>query len=109
MADMRSIATSIEEFSIDENQYPAIGGWTTIDALAPYVTPMYIRTLPTQDAWGNPMLVWCDGQSYRIVSPGGDGEIERDWTGDVTAGKNSDPDDDIVFGDGSFVRWYAKD
>ena len=58
------------------------------------------------DGWGHTILVWSDGETYRIVSPGKDGEVERDWTGEIDdGGATSIFTADIVFGDGVFLAW----
>ena len=43
MADLRSIGTAIESYSIDNNVYPAAG---SMGALQPLIEPLYIRTMP---------------------------------------------------------------
>lgn len=106
MADMRSIGTVCEAFSIDNERYPGpTEGWVQVDAIAEQVEPVYIRTLPRLDGWGRPILFWSNGTSYRILSRGKDGEEDQDWS----EAKLDEPvetqsfDLDIVFADGMFV------
>lgn len=102
MADMRSIGTAVESYSIDNNAYPVA---TDMDTLKGIVEPVYIRSLPTVDGWGNPFLYWSDGASYRIVSRGKDGAEDQDWSEanpDSAVGTQSF-NNDIVFVDGLFV------
>ncbi len=105
MADLRSAATACEAFAVDNNRYPGpTDGWTSIDAIAADLEPVYIRTLPRQDAWGHRFLYWSDGKRYRLVSPGKDGILEREWVLDAEGGTTAAFDADIVFGDGVFVQ-----
>ena len=45
MADMRSIATAVEAFSVDNNRYPS--GGSPLSAIRSSVEPRYIKKLPT--------------------------------------------------------------
>jgi len=107
MADIRTAATCIEEYSIDNNVYPGpTDGWVPLEQFSDLLSPTYIRELPSVDGWGHTLLVWSDGENYRIVSPGKDGELERDWSGDSTiGGPTSHFTSDIVFENGSFRAW----
>ncbi len=59
MADLRSLGTAIEEYSIDNNFYPDLRDSTDfIYDLARHVAPMYIRRIPTEDGWSNRILGW---------------------------------------------------
>ena len=106
MADLRSIGTACESYAIDNNRYPGpTDGWQPVESIAEFLEPVYIRNLPVTDGWDNPILYRSDGESYRIVSPGKGGEIDRDWSGEIEWGATSDFTSDIVFGDGQFVVW----
>lgn len=107
MADIRSIGTCVEEHAIDHNAYPASDGWVEVASLADTLAPIYIRELPTVDGWGAPLMFWSDGESYRIVSPGKDGEFEREWLelAGGGGGTSSAFASDIVFADGQFWQW----
>ncbi len=106
MADLRSIGTAIEEFSIDNNVYPGpTAGWVSVDKIESSVAPIYIRKLPALDGWGHSIMVWSDGNNYLIVSPGKDGATSREWTVHDEGGSTAAFADDIVFGNGSFVQW----
>jgi len=109
MADLRSIATALEARATDENEYPT-GDY---ESLAPLLSPTYIRTMPTVDAWGTPYFYVGDREHYRIVSAGADKHFE--WTstqpgafGAIQSHQTENPADDIVFEDGQFVQ-YPKD
>ena len=105
MADIRTIGTCMESFSIDNNRYPATDGWQAAEALIENLQPVYVRTLPLIDGWGHDIQVLSDGQSYVLVSPGKDGQMDRDWTKPGEAGGTTRLNADIVFSDGQFVSW----
>jgi hypothetical protein len=113
MADLRSIGTAVETYSIDLNTYPAqTNGLQSVEFISPDLTPIYLRTLPIKDPWGNEILYWSDRTQYVIVSMGADGvldrpyEIKPDWldSGEFRGGY-SEPDTDMVFANGQFVQW----
>jgi hypothetical protein len=97
------IGAACEGFSADTQTYPPADGWVTVESIAPFLEPLYATELPRQDAWENPILYWSDGRSYRILSTGEDGEIDRDWTGIDAAGHPVRSGADIAFGDGRFL------
>jgi len=106
MADMRTVATAMEEYDVDYARYPSTGNrWVQAADLAPKLSPVYIKHLPETDGWGHPFRCWSDGRSYVIVSPGEDGVLDRDWLKETTRRKTINFDDDIVFKDGSFLQW----
>lgn len=110
LSDMRTIATCVEAYATDENEYPQA---VTISALASAVEPTYVRELPEKDPWGNDYvyMVSSDGQHYRIICGGADKSI--DGTSRVIAElgpgigdtENESLDDDIVYQDAMFVTW----
>ena len=102
MADLRSMGTAIEEYSIDNNFYPDAA---TLADLEDQVTPSYIRALPANDGWGGDFEVDSVPQMYTLASCG------KSHTGACTSactgscGKTSNFTDDIIFSNGSFVQW----
>lgn len=107
MADMRSIAVCFEAYRVDNDALPggATDGWVPVETIREVLEPVYIRTLPLNDAWGNPFEIWSDGMRYRIVSAGRDGVREADYSVlDGTRGTTSF-DSDIVMADGEFRQW----
>src|SRR5678816_4559850 len=61
MSDMRALATSVEAYAVDNNQYPAAacatGLWTTADVTLgtnsfSNLSPTYIAHVPKIDGWG---------------------------------------------------------
>ncbi len=102
MADLRSMGTAIEEYSIDNNFYPVAA---TLAALSTQVTPSYIRALPAGDGWGQDFEVDSTRSLYTLASCGkgnGGGCVSACTTG---CGKTQAFSDDIIFSLGSFVQW----
>lgn len=112
MSDMRALATAVEAYAVDNNNYPAAacnaGLYTTgtENALATNsftnLTPTYIAQPPKTDGWGRFMKYSLDGTSshYRIRSSG------RDNTdASFVCGTTTNFNDDIVYADGTFIQW----
>ena len=116
MADMRSIATAVESFAIDNNVYPDQGGGLArMDVLQGMVQPLYIKVLPLLDPWGEPFVYWSDGSQYILVSSGADRLFDRSYPlgfdpadGDGYLGATRNRDSDLVFVNGQFVQWHQK-
>ena len=104
MADLRSIATAIEAYAVDNDFYPTA---LDIDELESVLEPVYIRNIPETDGWGN-RLIYLPGEppgsGYRIRSFGKDGVAEAVPRG----GPTGDFDCDIVFIDGQFTQWPER-
>ena len=66
-----------------------------------------VRSMPKVDGWGNPILYWSDGESYRIVSRGKDGAEDRDWSEWNPDSKQQTQsfNSDIVFANGEFTAY----
>lgn len=104
MADMRSVATAVEAFSVDNNRYP--GGGSPVASIATSVEPRYIKKLPTVDAWTHEYDYQIaptsgDAQEYTIVSYGKDGVDD----GAATPGPTTNFNNDIIFSQGSFIKY----
>lgn len=111
MADMRALATAIEEYDVDNSAYPsaacvspsytAIGSALT-DTSFTNLTPTYISTLPLRDGWHHYFLYYVDETNslYNLRSLGRDGVA-----GPINCGTTTDFNDDIVFASGTFVQW----
>jgi general secretion pathway protein G len=102
MADMRSIGTSIESYAVDNNFYPKGMANAPAATIGGYVSPIYMKTVPTTDGWQN---AWdCDstanGAQYTITSAAKDNA-----QGAVTGGTTSDFNCDIIFANGQFYQW----
>ncbi len=102
MADLRSIGTVIEEYSVDNGFYPVAA---TLTVLSDQVTPSYLRALPTSDGWGNAFEVDSVAGLYTLASCGRDpiGACTSACTG--SCGKTGNFSDDIIFSNGGFVQW----
>jgi len=106
LTDIRAIAQACERFSTDSRNYPGpTDGWVPVERIAALLEPVYIGQLPRTDGWENPILYWSNGGSYRILSMGRDGRIDRDWTHQVAPAVSAGQDADIVFGDGQPLAW----
>jgi len=106
MADMRSLGTCVEVYKIDHGACPGpTPGQVDAAWMREMVEPVYIRTLPVTDAWGNPFVYWCDGEHYRIASLGLDGTQDMPF-GEIEDGTATRQfTSDIVFEDGMFIQW----
>lgn len=101
MADIRSIGTAIESYSVDNNIYPTA---SDANGLKTALEPIYIKKMPLQDGW-NGNLVYTPsataGAGYTIKSSGKGNAVE----GSPTGGKTTDFTKDIIFVDGQFTQW----
>ena len=102
MADLRSMGTAIEEYSIDNNFYPVA---TSLSALEDQVSPSYIRALPANDGWGNSFEVDSAAGLYTLASCGKGATGTCASACQTGCGKTSNFADDIIFSNGSFVQW----
>ncbi len=101
MADMRSIATAVESYAVDNNYYPP--SVTTAAGLGGYLTPTYIKRLPSNDGWNQAMSFNTDsaGRHYTIISYGRDKVFNTTFIGTQT----NNFDCDIWYQDGTFTQW----
>jgi general secretion pathway protein G len=104
MADLRSMGTAIEEYSIDNNFYPVA---TDVAELETSVTPSYIRKLPERDGWGMDIAVDSTSSEYTLGSCGkGASSCDGGTLALVgSGGKTTSFGDHIIFSNGSFVQW----
>lgn len=119
MADMRTLATAIEAYAVDNNTYipsACAGGLFTdtpakVDATTGFtgLTPTYISSPPKFDGWGNPLYYKARAltfDAYNIASAGRDGK--KDGTSIPTSpncGTTTDFNDDIWYSNGTFIQW----
>jgi general secretion pathway protein G len=102
MADIRSIGTALEAYSVDFNFYPKGLSSGDVTVLDPYLTPTFIKRLPVNDGWNQAMqlLIGTEGTSYTVYS------FAKDGAGGAWANMPSTNfDDDIVFSNGQFYQW----
>ena len=103
MADLRSMGTAIEEYSIDNNFYPVADDVADLEA---EVAPAYMRKLPERDGWGSDFFVDSDPSEYTLGSCGKGATSCGSVTVNVVGGgKTGTFADDIIFSQGSFVQW----
>ena len=100
MADLRSLSTALETYSIDVSRYPTA---TTMNDLAAVLEPRYITIAPRLDGWGHAFIVAATAEDYTICSPGKAGGSACSLTG--SGGATSDFDDDIILYNGQFSQW----
>jgi general secretion pathway protein G len=100
MADLRSIGTSVEAYSVDTNIYPTAANITALQAV---LEPTYIKKLPLQDGWSGNLSYEpgaTSGAGYTVESFAKGGADDTDVNGKTTSFTA-----DIVFVDGQFVSW----
>ncbi|HVG23571.1 MAG TPA: prepilin-type N-terminal cleavage/methylation domain-containing protein [Thermoanaerobaculia bacterium] len=106
MADMRTIALAWETSNSEKGNYSAAGfsfpSAVPYDSLTLSLVPTYMRTLPKYDGWGRPLQFGAGGKLYGIRSAGRDGLYETDA---YEQGTGANPDCDIVYSNGNFVRY----
>ena len=108
-SDMRTIALAWEARNSEKGSYTAAGFTfpgtpVTPTALEAALTPSYMKTVPKSDGWGYPFQFAAEGRVYAIRSPGRDGVYEG---ATYVPGEGEDPDCDIVYSNGNFVRYPA--
>ena len=114
MSDMRTLATAIEAYAVDNNLYPTAncpnGNWaaannpTQVTSTSSFslLSPTYVAQPPTKDGWQNYFFyaVNVTGQDYAIWSGG------RDLvTAGAVCGTTTNFNDDIIYSDGTFLQW----
>ena len=102
VADLEAIGDSLAEYASKHgNRYPAAEDWRPLSAVLPGVQE--------EDGWGKAIEYWSDGTRYVLVSPGKDGETERDWRHpEGLGGPRPALEADIVFADGKLVAWPGE-
>jgi len=125
MADIRMLATALEDYITDNGRAPDQNG--SFEGNAQFqqaLTPFYIKVLPLKDQWGRNFYIYCgqacDGQyglsgasegDYLVVSLGKDG-IRENWeydpghsgSGLFATGSLSDYDRDLIWYSGVWIR-----
>lgn len=111
MADIRTIATATEAFSIDnDGRYPDA---KAIEELGSLISPIYVRNMPILDPWGKPYayLMLDEGEGYRIASAGPDGRFDAFTLNpyvDIEPLAATGDDYDLVYENGSFLVYPAE-
>ena len=107
MADVRTVATAVEAYATDKNQYPP--GSSAAD-LSSALVPTYIQQVPALDGWANPIKYecWPEGAcaNYALGRGGADKVFERESLQEyVPETKTTNFNNDIVFRNGTFVQY----
>ena len=106
MSDIRTIAAAWEARAADTRAYNSAGftfpAGMTYEDVRNALVPNYIRELPRFDGWGRPLEFGAVGATYGIRSAGRDGVYEGT---SYAAGVADNPDCDIVFSNGNFIRY----
>ena len=101
MGDCRSIATSVEEYAIDNNAYIVFSTSGCVSGIQSFLEPTYIKKVPTSDGWNTCFqYVSSIGQEYTLMSYGKDRVASGPTVGQITDFKH-----DVVFSTGSFIVW----
>jgi type II secretory pathway pseudopilin PulG len=107
IADMRTIATAVESYAVDENRYPVA---TSAAELSSALVPKYVPALPPLDGWGTEFRYECwpaeECRNYAVGSAGADKLFEHESLQEYAAEtKTTDFDDDIVLTNGQLVQY----
>jgi general secretion pathway protein G len=112
MSDMRSLATAIEAYAVDNNVYPPAACPSGTFTAAPtqltstsqfsLLSPTYIAQPPTKDGWQNFLFynLGAASQQYAIWSGGRDGAVAG-----AVCGTTTNFNDDIIYSNGTFIQW----
>jgi general secretion pathway protein G len=107
MSDLRTLGTALEEYNIDHSAYPVMASEAAMSgsALELALEPVFIRILPTEDAWQNGMRYSSDGKIYTAGSLSRDGRLGGSLVVSGFGGATTQFDCDIVFVNGQFLQW----
>jgi len=116
MSDMRTLATAVEAYAVDNNTYPPgatcgagvlIGNYPAVaSTFHDQIAPTYVAEPPMVDAWSHAYgyLTANAGQQYAIGSGGRDGSGGASLSSS-NCGTTTNFNDDIVYSNGTFVSW----
>ncbi len=110
MSDIRTMATAVEAYAVDNNVYPSgqcTGKFTTItqplnDTSLAVLAPTYIANPVKKDGWSRFFLynTGSNNQEYGFISLGRDGIV-----GPNNCTTTTNFNDDIVYSNGTFIQW----
>ena len=111
MSDMRALATAVEAYAVDNNNYPAACNGSVYTANGTVLqsgsfsnlSPTYIAQAPLKDGWQHfyTYNLSGDSQAYNIRSLGRDGTVD----GGTTCGTTTNFNNDIIYSNGTFLQW----
>ena len=102
MADIRSIGTACEEYSIDNNFYPIQTTQADIlGTISGVLEPTYIKITPSNDGWNRAIQYGSEaaGTGYTVRS------TAKDGIKNGVAGQTNNFNCDIIFSGGQFTAW----
>ncbi len=111
MSDMRTMATAVEAYAVDNNVYPSAacvsGNFTSVsttmtDTSLSVLSPTYIANPVRRDGWSNFFLynTGSNNQEYGFRSKGRDNAAVTPACGTTT-----NFNDDILYSNGGFLQW----
>ncbi len=111
MADMRSLATAVEAYHVDNGMFPTAactaGMYTTLGTALnngsfTLLAPTYIAQPPLRDGWGRFLVYNVNNglSQYNIASLGRNGAADG-----FSCGTTTDFNEDILFSNGTFLQW----
>ncbi len=112
MEAIRAIATAVEGWAVEHNEYPA----GTLEELHHVLVPAHARRLRLIDPWGEPYLFQVDAtkkQHYLVASPGADRRYQYSAWELAEIARGAHPtwrnrksfETDLVMMDGQFVSY----
>jgi hypothetical protein len=100
---IRMLATGMEAYAIDHNQYPATGNRDEFERM---LSPTYLAEVPATDSWGTELSVTVSRVGYRIVSAGSDRTFDRKA---ATGGPDCQTfSEDAIYENGAFLRSWSS-
>ena len=100
MSDMRTLATAMESYAVDNLRYPEV---RSIDELVPLMEPTYVRRLPARDGWRDRFWIRSGATSYTILSYGKCCRPDYPDPWQPPPGPTGHYTNDILFSNGEFV------
>jgi len=122
VADIRNVGTAMMSWLTDQISAAAAGQSTiatssypptSSGSIASVLVPKYIDGIPSVDGWGNPYEYYLELHDFSkkrimmIRSAGRDGKFDSEAYAPGPFDPD-DPDQDIVWADGFFVRWPQR-
>jgi general secretion pathway protein G len=113
MSDMRTLATAVESYSVDNNIYPSAScspnsytGDTAVvldDSSFISLIPTYVGKTVLKDGWGHYFryAVATAKDQYRIECLGRD----NSYDGSISCGTTTNFNADIIYSNGTFIQW----
>lgn len=100
MANIKSLASAVEQYAIDINYYPLSTSMNPVDGQALVIEPHYIQKAPDKDGWSGDLYYGSNsvGSDYTVTSYGKDKKVSPG-----SAGTTTNFDCDIIYQTGSWV------